>query len=128
MEKSSGLVGRVLMDLSNFLFIKESYTYIRVCSTDNFLAPIFLRILKVWSMIYITGQCGEFRVKNTNLCLHILFWHCFVVFHQKIVFLSFSFIFFDEVSNFRNRILTTQKPEMRTCQWNCVISIFFKKI
>ena len=43
----------------------------------------------------------------------------------KFVFLSFSFIFFDEVSNFRNIILTTQKRELvvSNCQWDCNVSI-----
>ena len=29
----------------------------------------------------------------------------------------------DEVSNFRNRILTIQKPKLaiRNCQWNCIL-------
>ena len=35
------------------------------------------------------------------------------------------FSFFDEVSNFRNRILTNQKPELviRNCQWNCMLEL-----
>ena len=66
----------------------------------------------------ITGQWGEFKVSNAILCLHILFWYFFVFFHQKIVFIIFI-SFFDEVSSFRNRILTNQKPELviRNCQW-----------
>ena len=65
----------------------------------------------------ITSQWGKFRVKNATLCLHIPLWHCFVVLHQKmcvfIIFISFS----DEVSNFCNKILTNQKPELgiRNC-------------
>ena len=40
---------------------------------------------------------------------------------KKCVFIIFS-SFFDEVSNFCNRILTSQKPELvkRNCQWNCM--------
>ena len=38
-----------------------------------------------------------------------------VVFHQKLVFASSSrFFFFDEVLNFRNRILADQRPELVT--------------
>ena len=45
------------------------------------------------------GQWDEFPVKNGSYYLHKLSWHFFVivvvvvVFHQKCVFLSFSFIF-----------------------------------
>ena len=56
---------------------------------------------------YITGQWGEFKVKNAAWYLHIHFRHCFVVFNQKIcLFLSFLFLFFDEASSLRNRTLT----------------------
>ena len=39
-----------------------------------------------------------------------------IVFHQKLVFASSSrfFFFFDEVLNFRNRILADQRPELVT--------------
>ena len=51
----------------------------------------FLRISKVWKMLH-HGSVGR-------------------VCHQKIVFLSVSiFLFFDEVSNICNRILSSQKP------------------
>ena len=76
-----------------------------VCFTDNFLSPrCFLRISKVWSMLY-TGQQSEFRVKNATLCLHVLFRHFFVAFYQKICVFIIFISFFDKVSNFRNRIL-----------------------
>ena len=71
---------------------------------------------------YITGQWGEFTVKNVTSYLHTLSWHFIVIFHLKncdfIIFISF----FDEVSNFPNRILINQKPEqvIRNCQWNCM--------
>ena len=70
-----------------------------------------------------TGQWGEFRVMNTILCLHILFWYvfffCFLL--KKFAFIIFISLF-DEVPNFRKRILTNQKPELvkRNCQWNCM--------
>ena len=62
-----------------------------VCSTDNFLSPIFL-------------QRGEFTVKNATLYLHKLSWHLFLFSIKKFVFLSFPFLFFDEVSNLCKRI------------------------
>ena len=67
-------------------------------------------------------QWDKFMLKNATLCLHILFWHFLFVFHQSncifIIFISF----FDTVSNFRNRILTNQKPELvtRNCHWKCM--------
>ena len=47
---------------------------------------------------YITGQWGEFRVMNTILCLHILFWYVFFLFFvlffiKKICFYHFHFSF-----------------------------------
>ena len=72
------------------------------------------------------AQWGEFKVNNTASCLHILFWPFFVVFHHFVVFhvfLSFSFLF-DEVSNFRNKIMHIQKLELvirNRCQWNCML-------
>ena len=71
---------------------------------------------------------GEFRVKNATLCLHILFWNCFVL-HQKICVFFIFISFFDEVPNICNRMLTSQKSELviRNCQWNCLFfSTYFK--
>ena len=59
---------------------------------------------------YITGQWGEFTVKNASLYWDILSWGSFYCFHQKIVFIIFV-SFFDEVSNFCNITLTNQKLE-----------------
>ena len=43
-----------------------------------------------------------------------------VIFHQKICVFIIIISFFDVVSNFCNRILTNQKPELviGNCQWN----------
>ena len=76
---------------------------------------------------FITGHWGKFWVKNTILCLHIIFWHFFLFcFSSKVFFLIFI-SFLDKVSNFRNRILTNQKPELVI--WNyhsqcMIISIY----
>ena len=81
----------------------------------------FLCISKVWSMLHHRSW-GEFRVKNATLCLYIILWY-FLFFIKKFVFLSFSSLFFfDEVSNFRNRLLANQKSEsvVTNCQWNCM--------
>ena len=61
--------------------------------------------------------------------------NAFFVFHYKIcifiIFISFflSSFFFDEVSNFRNRILTSQKRELVVfnCQLNCIPGRFPKE-
>ena len=61
-----------------------------------------------------------------NTLPHTLFrFFVAVVFHQKLVFVSSScFFFFDEVLNFRNRILADQRPELviQNCQWKCMFS------
>ena len=57
------------------------------------------------------SQWDEFRVKNATLSLHILFDIFMLFFFKKNVFIIFI-SFFDEVSNFCNRILTNQKPEL----------------
>ena len=82
--------------------------------------PYFLDIFKVWAC-YITGQWGEFSVKNATLYLHILFWYFVVFAQQKNIFIIFISCF-DEVSNFRNRMLTNQKPKyvIRNWLWNCM--------
>ena len=83
---------------------------LRVCSTDNFLSPIYCPWSLKFGACYITVQWVEFRVKNATLCLQK---NCFYHFH----------LYFDKVSNFSNRILTNQKPELviKNCQWNCML-------
>ena len=57
------------------------------------LVSTFSAFLK-FGISYITGQGGKFRVKNATLCLHILLWHFFVVFHEeKLDFYPFYFFF-----------------------------------
>ena len=63
----------------------------------------------VFGRCYNTGQLPELRVKNATLYLHILFWHVFVAFHQKICVFTIFISFYDKVSNLRNKILTNQK-------------------
>ena len=66
----------------------------------------FLRISKVWSMLH-HGSMGQVQSKEYYFMVRYTFVAFFVVFHQKIcvfiIFISFS----DEVSNFRNKILTS---------------------
>ena len=68
-----------------------------------------------------------------TFCLFV----CCCFFHHKICFFIICISFSDEVSNFRNRILTNQKQELvfQNRQWNCmlaqemiIISYFLLKI
>ena len=74
---------------------------------------------------YVTGQWGEFKIKML-LNAFIYISGIFLFFIIKFVFLSFSFLFFDELSNFRNRILTNQKYVLvvSNCQWNCMLHLW----
>ena len=51
-----------------------------------------------------------------------------VVFRHKICDFIIFISFFDEVSNFRIRILTNQKHELvvSSCQWNCMLGLTIK--
>ena len=59
---------------------------------------------------HIMGQWGKFRVKNATLFKYsfLAFVLVAVVFHQKIGFFLFPFLFFDEVPHFHNRIFISQ--------------------
>ena len=49
---------------------------------------------------------------HTMLYVYVYFLNNFFLFFiNKNVFFSFSFLFCDEISNNRNRMLTNQKPE-----------------
>ena len=54
---------------------------------------------------YITGQCGEFTVKNATLYLLILSWYFLLFFFKKLVLLSFSFLLLIKCG------ISNQKPE-----------------
>ena len=87
-----------------FYMAKKSRQKIKYLENKNRITYIFSISLKLWAC-YITGQWGEFIVENATLYLHILSWHT-----EK--FISF----FDEISNFRNRMLMSQTLEL--IQWN----------
>ena len=60
------------------------------------------------------------------LYVYIHFFGILLLFFiKKFLFLSFSFLF-EKASNFSNRILTNQKPELviKSCQWNCMQTSF----
>ena len=96
-----------------------------VCSSGKKTPTYFLRHSKLWNI----SHHGSVR-RGHKKCYLILF----LFFIIKFVFLSFSFlsffIFFDEVPNFRNRILTNQKRELvvSNCQLNCIPGRFPKEL
>ena len=54
---------------------------------------------------------GQVHSKECYILFTDSFLAFFVDFHQKMCVFIIFISFFDEVSNFRNRILTNQKPE-----------------
>ena len=84
-----------------------------VCSSDKKMPIYFLRLSKVWCILH-HESVGRAHKK--------CYLKHFLLFIIKCVFLSFLFLFSDEVSNFRNRILANQKRELMVpkCQWNCM--------
>ena len=102
----------------SFLQLFVTFECVRLIKWHQYIFSVSLK----FGACYITGHWGEFRVKNATICLHILFWYFFVVFHHKICVFIIFISFFDKVSNFRNRILTNQKRELMVsnCQRNCM--------
>ena len=92
--------------------------YIRTTSVFVWRNDIFFVSVKSRGY-YITDQCGEFIKKRYLMHLCFFFDIFLLFFIRKLVFLSFSFLFFGKVSNFRNRILNNQKV-VSNCQWNCM--------
>ena len=91
----------------------------------QFLIPMFSLYISSlnFGASYIKGQWEQVQSKEC----HFLFTYTFLAFFiflvsSKILYFFHFHSFFDEVSNFWNRILTNQKPEVviRNCQWNCM--------
>ena len=112
------------MTMTNFLYF--SPTYKSVILFKEYVPPAisyhlyFLLIFLSTYIFYIITYI--FRVSN-ELSVYIYIFGIFLLFFIKkncvfIIFVSF----FDKVSNFRNGILTNQKPGLviRNCQWNCI--------
>ena len=74
------------LTFSDYEYVPLTISYYLTISYDLYFLCIF-------GVCNITGQYRDFRVKYATLCLVYIFWYFFVVFHQKIVFPSFSFIF-----------------------------------
>ena len=97
---------------------------IGVASVLHWLFTYILSVSVRSRACYIMCQWDEFRVKNASLSLNVLFWHFLIFFIKKLVFIIFISLS-DKESNFCNRILTNQKPDLaiRNCQWNCMLLI-----
>ena len=92
-----------------------------MCSTDNFLSPIFFRTCKVWSMLH-HGSVGRVQNKEWQFIFAYSLLAFFYVFHQKMYAFIIFISFFDEVSKFRNRKLTNHKQDLviRNYQCQCI--------
>ena len=79
----------------------------------------FFRHSQVFCMLHHCSQ-DEFTIRNAILYFHVLSWHFFfvVLFHYKIFAFIVFIPFVDNVSNFRNKMLTNQKLDLmaRQCQ------------
>ena len=76
----------------------------------NFSSPMFPQISKVWSMLYHRSVRRVQSKQCSSLFTDTFFGIFLFLFIKKLVY-HFTF-FFWQVSNFRNRILTNQKPEL----------------
>ena len=105
-------------------------------SIYNFLSPAFSPYFKVsehvTSRVSVASselyQGSVWRVQSSE-CYFMFTFTFFTFLLLLLLLLSllllFFVFFFDEVSNFRNIILTYQKPRfvIRNCQWNCVATL-----
>ena len=112
----------VLSRVSNVIDIMTITLFFKECIPLTIIYYLyFLCISKVSSMLH-HGSVRRVHSKERHSSCTYTFLTLFFIFDQKIVFFSFSFFFFYEVSNFRHRILTNQKPKqvIRSCQCNCI--------
>ena len=80
-------------DITNLI---PDYEFLRIKSVFHwqFLSTYIFSVFLKFRACCITGQWGDFTVKNATLYLHMLFWRFFVFFFiKKFVFLSLSFLF-----------------------------------
>ena len=82
-----------------FKYIHPNSRLVKKCPLTISYHLYLLCMSKVWSMLHL-GSVGQVQSKES--CF--MFTDMFLV--KKVVFLSFSFLFLIEVSNFYNRILT----------------------
>ena len=104
---------------------QKRFTQRNWLSPDNFISPIFSLYLYKFQACYFMGQWEWVHSsKECYLYLNILLWY-FVVFHQKICFYHFHFIFFRycQISE-TEYYVTNQKPEsvIKNYLWNFIIT------
>ena len=89
----------------------RSGVFMNVFHWQFLITYIFSISLKFRACYIITDQWGEFTAKNATLYLHVLSWHFFVVFHQKICVLI-NFIFFWWSIKFRQQNINQSKARI----------------
>ena len=100
---------------------------LKACSTENLLSFVFSPYHEKDSGMLHHGSMRRVHSKQCYLYLHIYFpWHfccCCCCFSSKTCVFIIFISFFDKASNFRNRILTNQKPEsvIKNYQWNFML-------
>ena len=55
------------------------YECVRLTKWPQYIFSVSLK----FGVCYITGQLGEFRVKNAIICFHTFFWYFFVLFFSS---------------------------------------------
>ena len=65
------------------------------------------------SLKHVTSRINEETLKNTILCSGYVFGTFLLLFIIKFVFLSFSFLFFDEVTNFSQQFINHPEKGIR---------------
>ena len=124
-------IGRQFNCLKRSVNMYSSYSVILKCTSWHKLLSVFHWQVLITCMLYheyvisrVSGASSQQRLLN-HIFIYLLGIFC--CFSSKNSILTFHF-FFDELLNFRNRILTNQKLEqvIRNCQWN--YSILFSNL
>ena len=97
-----------LINFPNFFQLGHSY------STPIFSQPVYSN-LPANQILVVFPSCPNiatpfYQAPRNTICSHLLFWH-FFVFHHKIIVFSIFIPLFDQVSNFRNTIISNKKKE-----------------
>ena len=103
----------------------KTFFLVGVCNTDSFWPPMFFHLPKVWSISH-HGSLGLAQSKKCHFMFSYIFWAYLLFFIIKFGVFVTCISFLDEVSNYRNRILTNQKKEyvIRNFQRNWEIKIW----
>ena len=105
--------------VSEFIWGIVGKEFVRLTKWYQYIFSVPLK----FGAYYITGQWGQFIIKILlNAFISLLGNFVCFFFHHKICVFIIFISFFNEVSNFRKRMLTNQKHELvvSNCQWNCM--------